>query len=119
DGRLWYESAKQGPAARLTTIRLACVARSPAQSLRGAVHFDDLSLAKPLDDLAHPPGDAAQDEIWLLPGDQLFGRIVRADRRGIEIHGRVGKRSLPWTVVRGIFLQAIARLPKRPWTDRK
>jgi hypothetical protein len=112
DGRLLFESGKQGPAAPLTAVRLACVARSPSEAVRGAVHFDDLSLAKPLDELARPPVDASHDELWLLPGDQLFGRIARADRRAIEIHGRFGKRSLPWSAVRGIFFKAGAPVTK-------
>src|SRR5262249_16964085 len=72
DAGVVFESDKQGPAAPLTTIRLACVARSPDESVRGAVYFDDLSLAKPLEQLVHAPGDPEQDEVWLLSGDQLF-----------------------------------------------
>src|SRR5207302_1140808 len=36
-------------------------------------------------------------------GGQVFGHVLRADRRRIEIEGRFGERSLPWSRVRRLF----------------
>jgi hypothetical protein len=106
DDRLLWESAKSGPGGPLRTIRLVCVAREPGATARGSVHIDDLSIVKTVEELRHPKGDLAHDELWLLSGDQLFGRLARADRRQVEIQGRFGKRSLPWSSLRGFFLKS-------------
>jgi hypothetical protein len=112
DDRLLWESAKSGPGGPLRSVRLNCVAREPGATARAAVYFDDLSIVKLVEELRHARGDRNQDELWLLGGDQLFGRVARADRRQIEIHGRFGKRSLPWSALRGFF-------PKDEATDKQ
>jgi hypothetical protein len=123
DGRLLFESAKQGPEP-LREVRLACVAGAPDKSIRGAVLFDDLAVAKSVDELRHEPSDPGQDELWLLGGDQLFGSVPRVDRRAAEIHGRFGKRSLPWSALRGLFFKSEEAEPQssdgqhvRVWLD--
>ena len=45
--------------------------------------------------LTHPVGDYRQDELWLLSGDQLFGEVIRADRRTIEF--RMSSRKIGWS----------------------
>ena len=63
----------------------------------------------------HPPADPSQDEVWLLSGDQLFGRVLRTDGRSVVLDARFGRRTLPWTAVRGIYLRRQAA-PARPET---
>jgi hypothetical protein len=103
DSLLWH-SLDNGPGGSLRQVRLVCVAEDRARP-RGAVDWTEFSLAKAVDSPRHPPGDTTQDEIWLAEGDQLFGDIVAADHRGIEIHGRFGKRTLPWSAVRGCYFR--------------
>lgn len=124
DDKLLFESGKAGPCGPLTEIRIACVAGAPDAPLRGALHFDDFTVTKSVDDLPHAAGDPTQDELWLVGGDQLFGRVLRADRRSIVIDGRFGKRTLDWSAVRGIFPKTEAVEPRtsdgehvRLWLD--
>jgi hypothetical protein len=108
---LWY-ARQQGPGGPLRRVRLRCAGTAGATEHRGAVAFADFSLARGVDELPRPPGDAWQDEVWLLTADQLFGRVARADRHGVEVGGRFGKRPLPWGEVRGLFLRRGAPTPQ-------
>src|SRR5207245_353627 len=58
-----------------------------------------------------PPGDPTQDELWLASGDQLFGKVVRADRKEVALEGRFGTRSFPWSALRGWFRRRTAAPP--------
>src|SRR5262249_58783535 len=49
------------------------------------------------------PADPDQDEVWLRSGDQLLGKLLRADRRTLELEARFGTQSFPWGEVRGIY----------------
>lgn len=100
-------SSKQGPGA-LTKLRLRCSRPARDADTRGQFFFDDLSLARRVPHAVHPKGDATQDELWLVDGDQLFGAVVRADRRSIEVRGRFGQRTFSWGDVRGIYLKEAA-----------
>ncbi len=72
--------------------------------------FTAFTVLRAVDETVHPPGDPTQDEVWLASGDQLFGQILQADGRSVTIQGRYGKRTLPWTEVRGLYpLQQAAR----------
>jgi hypothetical protein len=97
---------------RLRRLRLACVNQLGGAARRGAVHLDDLSLARPLADSPRRLVDPTQDELQLAEGDQLFGRVVRADPRTIELCGRFGSRELRWEEVRGLHLQRQVRPPQ-------
>jgi hypothetical protein len=112
DDRLLWESGKQGPGGALTSIRLACIAPNSDKTPRGEFFFDDFSVARQVDVLAHKFGDLSQDELWLLSGDQLFGHVLRADRRSIDVRGRFGKKTFAWADVRGMFLESQALPPK-------
>jgi hypothetical protein len=112
DDRLSWESGKDGPGGALTSVRLACTELKSDKVRKGAVYLDDFSLARRVDDLAHTPGDSSQDELWLLGGDQLFGHVLSADRRSIDVRGRFGKKSFPWAEVRGLFLEQQALTAK-------
>jgi hypothetical protein len=101
DAVLWY-SRRQGPGGSLRQVRLACTAVGNGGS-NGAAVFDDFTVARSLDELRHQDADPAQDEVWLLSGDQVLGQVPRADGRGIEVRGVFGSRTLSWSEVRGIF----------------
>jgi hypothetical protein len=108
DGVLWY-SRETGPGGPLREVRLACVAGKGA--VRGAVAFDEFTLTRAVDVLRRPADTSAQDEAWLASGDQVFGRLTRLDRRGLELEGRAGKRAYSWAEARGAFPQRAAATP--------
>jgi hypothetical protein len=105
DDRLLFESGTDGPGAPLKQVRLTCRKRGPDESPRGAMHFDDLTLAKTLEPIARAPGDPTQDELWLASGDQLFGQVERADRYSVFLRVRGRAREVTWTDLRGIYLK--------------
>src|SRR5262249_1117878 len=70
------------------------------------IYFDDFSLAQPLPWLPHPKGDPEQDELWLLSGDQVFGKLTRATAHGIQLQGAFGPRIVRWGDVRGIYFRS-------------
>jgi hypothetical protein len=90
---LWFNLDK-GPGGSLKQVRL-----------NGGAVWSAFYLAQAVDEPRHPPGDAEQDEAWLASDDQLFGAIVGADNRALELEGRFGKRSLPWTDLRGVYFR--------------
>jgi hypothetical protein len=89
----------------LRQVRLACAGRQDGTRAAGAVWLDDLCLARAVQALRHVRADPDQDEVWLSSGDQLLGRILGADRRGVELEARFGKRPLGWGDVRGLFFR--------------
>jgi hypothetical protein len=102
DAVLWYSRGK-GPGGPLREVRLSCAAGKGA--LRGAVAFDEFTLTRTADVLPRPAGAEGQDGAWLASGDELFGRLTRLDRRGLELEGRFGKRAYSWGEARGAFPQ--------------
>jgi hypothetical protein len=100
---LWY-SRRQGPGGALQQVRLGCTAAGNGDT-GGAAVFDDFSVARAVAELRHQDADPAQDEVWLLSGDQVLGQVPRADRRGVEVRGVFGNRKLDWGEVRGVFLR--------------
>jgi hypothetical protein len=100
DAVLWYSRGK-GPAGPLREVRLACI--SGKGDARGAVTFDEFTLARAVDVLPRPINRTAQDDVWLAPGDELFGQVTRLDRRGLELQGRFGRRACSWGDVRGVI----------------
>jgi hypothetical protein len=70
-----------------------------------------VSLVQTVKPLPRPLVDPTQDEVWLLGGDQLFGRLTRADGRTVTLEGRFGKRELTWGEVRGVFPRRQAEPP--------
>jgi hypothetical protein len=112
DDRLLFESGKKGPGAPLKQVRLACKKRAAVDSPRGVLHFDDLTLAKTLEPVAHAAGDTTQDELWLASGDQLFGKIDRADRRHIILRAGSVTREIAWADLRGIYFKLEAAAPR-------
>jgi hypothetical protein len=108
DNVLWY-SRRKGPGGPLREVRLACAATKGA--VRGAVVFDEFTLMRAVEVLERPAEASSQDEIWLASGDQLFGRVKRLDRRGVELEGRFGRRDLTWAEARGVFPRPAALPP--------
>jgi hypothetical protein len=106
DDRVLWETDKLGPGGALNTLRLKCIAEKTENGEAGRVWFDDCSIAQAVSALRRPDGDLTQDEVWLLSGDQLFGKLSRADRSAIELDGRLGKRTIAWTEVRGLYLRS-------------
>ncbi len=102
DAILWH-TLKSGPDGPLTSIRLVCRETQRGKPARGRVVIDDLCLHRAVDEPRRPPGDPEQDEVWLLDGDQVFGKCLRADKQALTIEGRFGRRDLPWTLVRGLY----------------
>ena len=105
---LWY-SRDKGPGGPLREVRLACAADKGA--VRGVVAFDEFTLTRAAEVLARPADTSAQDEAWLAAGDQVFGRLTRLDRRGLELEGRFGKRTYSWAEARGAFPNRAAARP--------
>jgi hypothetical protein len=102
DEVLWSGRRREGGS--LQKVRLACVAAGD-QPAGGAVCFDDFGLAQAVASRMHPQGDPGQDELWLLPGDQLFGQVPRANPRTIQLQGRLGNRAINWAAVRGVYFR--------------
>jgi hypothetical protein len=111
DDVLWY-NLDRGPGTALRQVVLRCQGPDGASELRGAVAFSGFTLARAVDEPPRPPGDPTQDEVWFANDDQLFGRVVRADRRVVEIEGRYGKRSFAWAELRGCFLKGEKPSPR-------
>lgn len=110
DAVLWY-TLEQGPGGPLRQVRLVCRAAADAKA-KGAVVFDDFSLARAVDVVSRPAGDPTQDELWLRDGDQFFGKLAGADRRTIDWKVRSGTRAFPWGDVRGLYLRRTAPPPQ-------
>jgi hypothetical protein len=108
DQALWH-NLDAGPGGPLRRVRLLCAA--DGDKVRGAVAFGEFFLARAADEPPHPPGNATQDEVWRGDGDQLFGRVLRADGRGVEIDCG-GKRTLAWPAVHGVRLRRDAAPPR-------
>jgi hypothetical protein len=100
DAVLWY-SLEHGPGGPLRQVALACEEAKPGPA-RGSVAWAEFSLARAADEPPLPPGDAEQDEALTADGDQIFGDVLRADGRAVEVQGTFGKRSLPWADLRGV-----------------
>lgn len=112
DQVLWF-TLDEGPGGSLKEVRLACVDLEKAATPAGAVAFSAFAIEKTVAEQPHPPGDTAQDELWLADGDQLFGQVIRVDAKGVEIKGRFGTRRYAWTELRGWFARQ-TRKPVQP-----
>jgi hypothetical protein len=107
DEQVLWHNLEAGPGGPLRHVRLAC---NSTDKIQGAVAFNEFFLACAVDEPQRPAGDAMQDEVWRGDGDQLFGRVLRADARSVEIDCN-GKRTLPWSAVHGVWLRRDAVAP--------
>lgn len=108
---LWH-NLEAGPGGCLQQVTIRCQRTADRETVRGAVAWTEVSIERAVDEHPQPPAETEQDAVRLLDDDQLFGRIVHADRREVQIEGRFGKRSLPWTAVAGCSFRLPAMLPK-------
>ena len=111
DEVLWY-NLDDGPGGELRRVTIHCQRGADGEVVRGAMAFSEFCIERAVDEHPKPPPDAEQDEVRFLDDDQLFGRILRADGRAVEIEGRFGKRSPPWTAVSGCGFRRPAAPPK-------
>jgi hypothetical protein len=107
---LW-SNHQQGPGGPLEKVRLGAAAHADL-SPPGEIFFDNFCLARSVDERPHPPSARGQDMLWLADGDELFGTILQADRRAIHFRGRYGRRSLPWSTIRGLFFERQSLPPR-------
>ncbi|HEY7330446.1 MAG TPA: hypothetical protein VH592_22590 [Gemmataceae bacterium] len=111
DDVVWH-NLDEGPGGLLQRVTLSCQQSAEREVVRGAVAWTELCIERAVNEHRSPPGDDDQDSVRLLDDDQLFGRILDANRRVIQIEGRFGKRSLPWTEVSGCSFRRPAAPPK-------
>lgn len=95
----------KGPGGPLVRWRMTC------RKTGAPVSFDEFAVHRAVDEPRRPDGDATQDEVWLLDGDQLFGRQLRADGVRLVLEGHFGRRTFPWTAARGAYLRREAVPP--------
>jgi hypothetical protein len=108
DEVLWY-NLNRGPGGPLRQVRLTCTETEAGPPRRGAVAWTAFTLERTAREqsrvLVAAGADPEQDEVWLADGDQLFGRLVRLDRGGVELEGRFGRRSFSWSDLGGCYLR--------------
>ncbi len=117
DAVLWH-NLDRGPGGPLRRVRLACVEGDKGAAAKGSVAWTEFATAVAVDEPPRPPGDPTQDEIWLAEGDQLFGQVLKADRRTVVLKGRFGERALPWSGVRGCYFRTAVLEPRRVEGER-
>jgi hypothetical protein len=110
DDVLWY-NLDDGPGGRLQRVTIACQQSAKLEALGGAVAWTEFCIERAVDEHPQPPAEVEQDAVRLLD-DQLFGRIFHADRHALQIEGRFGKRSLPWTALSGCSFRRPGAPPK-------
>ena len=92
------------PNARLTSCRFSFEGQ-------GGMWFDSLQVSAKAAPVRRTPGPPELDEVWLASGDQVFGAVRQADAHGVVLEGGFGKRTFPWTNVRGVFFRSEATPP--------
>jgi hypothetical protein len=107
DQVLWY-NLDAGPGGPLRQVHLECTGDD---KVHGAVAFSEFFVARAVDEPRRLSGDAMQDEVLRDDGDQLFGRVLSADSRTVEIDCN-GKRSLPWSALTGLWFRRDAAPPR-------
>jgi hypothetical protein len=108
DEAVVWSDLDRGVAGPLTRLHLTCA----GDAVGGAVAWSEVAVGEAAPDSPRLPGDPAQDEVWRADGDQLFGRVVTADRRSVDFDGPGGRRSLPWAGLRGLWLADAAPPPR-------
>jgi hypothetical protein len=78
---------------------------------QGGMWFDSLQVAAKAAPARRTPGPPELDEVWLASGDQVFGAVRQADAHAVVFEGGFGKRTFPWSNVRGVFFRSEATPP--------
>jgi hypothetical protein len=109
DDVLWY-NLERGPGGSLRQVRLACIAGKGA--IQGRVAFGEFALIAAT---AERPIQRDRDKVILANGDELFAEeLPRGDWRAVDIVGRFGKRSLPWSELSGVYYDSSRFSPYAP-----
>jgi hypothetical protein len=111
DEVLWFNLEK-GPGGALRRVSLKCVEDGKGGAVNGAVVWAEFAVERAAREWPRPEGDPTQDELWLASGDQLFGKVVRAERKEVALEAHFGTRAFPWTELRGWFPRLAAPRPK-------
>jgi hypothetical protein len=114
---LWY-NLDEGPGQPLAQVTMACQRLPDGETVRGGVAWSEFGIERAVVEHPRPPVDPAQDEVRLLEDDQLFGRILQADRHTLQIEGRFGKRTLAWTQLSGCSFRRSERSTKENTTAK-
>jgi hypothetical protein len=94
---LAHGRARGGP---LVEIRLANQSLGNAEAAKGlAVYFDDLRLVRLAEPVAGLEVSPLVDDVRLVDGDQVFGRLKSADADAVHLLVDSRDVSLPWTEV--------------------
>jgi hypothetical protein len=112
DDALMWHNLEEGPGGRLRQVTIQCQRSQQRGAVRGAVAWTEFCIDRAVDEHPQPPTESEQDAVRLLDDDQLFGRILHADRRTIQIEGRFAKRALSWTLVSGCTFRRRAAVAK-------
>ncbi len=93
-----------GLAGPLTKVRIASQTTGVGKPAEGLSAFvDDLRVVR----LVEPAGpfevETARDEVRLVSGDQLFGKLLTADADAVRLNLDGRAISLPWEKVAGIY----------------
>jgi hypothetical protein len=86
------------PSGRLAEIRIASE-RQGTDSADLTAHLDDLRLVRRVQPPRSVQVDPEQDDARLINGDQLFGRLLQADRRQILLEMDGHRVPLEWSEV--------------------
>jgi hypothetical protein len=113
DGDILLSFRQPGSGGSLRKVGLSCAGLASTAGPSGELFFDDFSLAKTVPELTRPKGDPEQDEIWLVSGDQLFGKVVNAAEGKIQLHALFGGRAISWSDVRGIYFPLSGPLTRK------
>jgi len=65
-------------------------------------YVDDLQVAADIATSVERQPTAEEDDVLLVNGDQLFGRIQSASPRDVTVEGDFGTQTLPWTGIKAI-----------------
>lgn len=103
-----------GPGGPLTEVRVRTESSARATGPEGlSFQVDDLEVVRSFESTASAEYDPSQDEVRLIGGDQIWGRLASADAEGLrlEIDGRVVP--FAWSEVAGVELRS-GVAPSRP-----
>jgi hypothetical protein len=111
DSVLWNDG-RRGFDGMLSAIRFTCTEGDARKTTDAPVVIEGLSLVRKFSELRRPAGPADQDEICLLTGDQLFGRLVSMDGRGLELETRERRLKRAWTDVLAYYPRLDTQPPR-------
>jgi hypothetical protein len=105
DVELAHGDAPPGPLAALSLATQRIGAADPPRDL--AIWFDDLRIARRAEPSGPLEAEPDLDEMRLVEGDQLFGRILGADAEAARLAPELEAEPLvlPWSRVAGLYFR--------------